>query len=82
MIPVWRPKPDPDDLEGEQRAMKLMTMLAARLETGGEADVLKGRVVGPAICCTMTGAQGSESALDLDVRPETPGEGWHSLSIT
>jgi len=29
--------------------MKLMTMLAARLETGGEADVLKGRVVGPAI---------------------------------
>ena len=82
MIPVWRPKSDPDHPDVDERAMNFMTMLTVRCETGGEEGVFKGRVVGPAVCCTAGSASpGAEVGLDLEIRAETPGEGWHSLCL-
>lgn len=82
MIPVWRPKSDPEHPSVDERARNFMTMLTLRCETGDETEELKGRIVGPAVCCTAPSVSpGAEVGLDLDVRPETPGDGWHSMRL-
>lgn len=79
MIPVWRPKPDPEHPDVNDRAMNLMTMLTLRCESGGGMDERMARVVGPAVCCTVRGTH--STGLNTNARPETPGEDWHSIPI-
>ena len=82
MIPVWRPKSDPLHPDIDERAINFMTMLTVRCETSSEKGVFNERVVGPAVCSTARSTvPGAEVGLDLDTRPETPREGWHSLRL-
>lgn len=80
MVPVWRPKSDSEHPVVDERARNFMTMLVVRCEVGGQGDELRGRVIGPAVCCTAPdGTLDAEGGLGLDERSETPGDGWHSL---